>query len=268
MGTRDRTAGEDRACRGYRKPMALHLYVAEDTAVSAGATVVSNSWGGDESPETKVDDSHFGVKGVTYVFAAGDQGTPSYPATSPDVRASVGGTTLSHDANFNWTGESAWTGGGGGVSSLRAQARVPGRPDLRQAPPPTSPTMPIRTPALRSTTHTATVRPIPPDGRRSAGPAPAAPQWAALFAIANQGRAAEGKGSLDGVSQTLPALYAMTSDSSGTQLFDVVTGGKAPAQAGPGFDLVTGNGTPRKASNVVSYLVNLSRRPSPATWPP
>ncbi len=95
----------------------LHLYVAEDTAVRLGATVVSNSWGGDESVGELVDDSHFGVKGVTYVFSAGDQGTPSYPATSPDV-VSVGGTTLSHDANFNWTGESAWTGGGGGVSSF------------------------------------------------------------------------------------------------------------------------------------------------------
>ena len=69
--------------------------------------------------------------------------------------------------------------------------------------------------------------------------------------------AAEGKGCADGASQALPALYSMTSDSSGTQLFDVVTGGRATAKAGPGFDLLTGNGTPRKASNVVSYLVNL-----------
>jgi len=33
------------------------------------------------------------------------------------------------------------------------------------------------------------------------------PQWAALIAIANQGRALSGLGSLNGTTQTLPALY-------------------------------------------------------------
>ena len=38
-----------------------------------------------------------------------------------------------------------------------------------------------------------------------------APAWAGLIAIADQGRALVGKGSLDGPSQTLPALYAAAS---------------------------------------------------------
>ena len=41
------------------------------------------------------------------------------------------------------------------------------------------------------------------------GTSDAAPQWAALIAIADQGRALAGLGSLDGPSQTLPQLYAL-----------------------------------------------------------
>src|SRR5205085_7758313 len=49
-------------------------------------------------------------------------------------------------------------------------------------------------------------------GGTSAG----APQWAALVAIANQGRALAGAGSLDGVSQTLPLLYGLYTAASTT----------------------------------------------------
>ena len=37
------------------------------------------------------------------------------------------------------------------------------------------------------------------------------PAWAAILAIVNQGRALEGQGSLDGATQTLPALYSLPS---------------------------------------------------------
>ena len=36
------------------------------------------------------------------------------------------------------------------------------------------------------------------------------PAWAAIIAIADQGRALQGKGSLDGPTQTLPTLYALS----------------------------------------------------------
>ena len=65
--------------------------------------------------------------------------------------------------------------------------------------------MPIRTPDFRSTIPTA-VR--PPWGQWG-GTSDAAPQWAALIAIADQGRALAGKASLDGATQTLPMLYAL-----------------------------------------------------------
>ena len=80
-------------------------------------------------------------------------------------------------------------------------------------------------------------------GGTSAG----APQWSALIALADQGRINAGKKALDGVSQTLPALYKMSTGTDGTkQLYDVTSGRNGVGSAGTGFDLVTGRGTPRR----------------------
>ena len=74
-------------------------------------------------------------------------------------------------------------------------------------------------------------------GGTSAG----APQWAALIALADEARAVYlGAGSLDGPTQTLPAIYSpvMSGD------FNDVTSGSNGYEAGPGYDLVTGLGSP------------------------
>ena len=85
-------------------------------------------------------------------------------------------------------------------------------------------------------------------GGTSAG----APQWAALIAIANQGRALQGLGSLDGRGQTLPALYQMPSEN----FNDIVTGFNG-GHARPGFDLVTGHGSPRALVETMRALDKL-----------
>ena len=86
-------------------------------------------------------------------------------------------------------------------------------------------------------------------GGTSAG----SPQWAALVAIADQGRVLAGKAALDGPSQLLPMLYGLAA-----QDFHDVTAGTSFGQpnftAGPGYDLVTGRGTP-VANLVVADLV-------------
>ncbi len=62
---------------------------------------------------------------------------------------------------------------------------------------------------------------------------------------------------LDGTTQTLPAIYAMTTGTDGTeQLYDVTTGKNKEGYAGPGYDLVTGMGTPRRSDLVYQALVN------------
>jgi hypothetical protein len=77
-----------------------------------------------------------------------------------------------------------------------------------------------------------------------------APAWAALIAIADQGRARAGLPPLDGSSQTLPALYRLP-----PRDFHDITRGNNGFAAGAGFDLVTGRGTPR-APLLVNDLVN------------
>src|SRR5262249_45149607 len=76
-----------------------------------------------------------------------------------------------------------------------------------------------------------------------------APMWAGLIAIANQGRALAGLTALDGRPQTLPAIYQLPP----TDFHDITSGNNRLA-ASPGFDLVTGRGSPR-ANLLVPALV-------------
>ena len=83
---------------------------------------------------------------------------------------------------------------------------------------------------------------------RVGGTSLSAPAWAALIAIADQSRASIGLGSLDGATQTLPMIYASSSD------FNDITVGNNGYSRRPGYDLVTGLGTP-KAVPLVHDLV-------------
>ncbi len=230
------------------------LLAADDKAVSLGAKIISNSWGGGETSSELSYDSHFNVPGVTFVFSAGDSGNQEYPALSPYVVA-VGGTTLSYSSSYTWTGESGWSSGGGGVSAYEPKPGYQSAlsysnrsgPDVAYNADPNTGVAVYDSYGAKRTS---------PAWGQYGGTSAGAPQWSALFAIANEERLAAGKSVLDGYTQTLPALYAMTSDSSGTDLYDVTTGANSVGSAGPGYDLVTGNGTPRKAYNTVSYLVN------------
>src|SRR5439155_509488 len=66
------------------------------------------------------------------------------------------------------------------------------------------------------------------------------PQWAALIAIADQGRALKGQSSLDGATQTLAAIYAVSAG----DFHDITVGSTQFQATGPGYDLATGRGTP------------------------
>jgi subtilase family serine protease len=228
------------------------LLTADDYAVSHGATVISNSWGAGESRREKGYDSHFTSSGVTFVFSAGDSGNQSYPAESPYV-LSVGGTTLSHDTGYNWTNEVGWSSGGGGVSRYEAKPSYQhslsysrrANPDVAYDADPNSGFAVYDSYGGYGWNYIF--------GGTSAG----APQWSALIALANQGRIGAGKSVLDGYTQTLPAIYGMTTGTTGTeQLNDVTSGRNSVGSAGPGFDLVTGRGTPRRGDLVYQALVN------------
>ncbi len=93
------------------------LFTAVDTAVSLGAEVVSNSYGGSEFPGESSYDSYFQHPGVAITVSSGDDGYGvQYPAASRYV-TSVGGTSLARAANGRGWSETAWGSTSDGTGS-------------------------------------------------------------------------------------------------------------------------------------------------------
>jgi subtilase family serine protease len=92
------------------------LGTAENEAVALGASVVSNSWGGNEFLSESSYDAYFDHTGVVITASTGDSGYGvEYPASSRYV-VGVGGTTLNLGSGNAYAGESAWNGAGSGCS--------------------------------------------------------------------------------------------------------------------------------------------------------
>ncbi len=224
-----------------------------------GVVAVSMSWGGAEFSGEGSYDSNFttpaGHAGVTFFGSAGDNGSPQlWPAISTHV-IGVGGTTLTTDAAGDYGSESAWSGTGGGISSYLSQ------PSYQQGLTIHNGTSVISANGMRTGPDVA-YDADPNTGfavygsygwggwAQVGGTSDAAPQWAGLIAIADQGRALAGLGSLDGYTQTLPDLYKLPS----SDFHSITTGSNGTYSAGPGYNLVTGLGTPI-ANLVVAGLV-------------
>lgn len=244
------------------------LMAAIDTARKyAGVCVVSMSWGDSESATESSMNVHFttpsGHKGVTFVASSGDSGAYDYnsftrgvddPAVSPNVVA-VGGTRLNLDASGNYFSESGWGdgtlsgvdgGSGGGVSAYINQPAwqrgiVTQSSAFRTAPDVAFDADPASGVAVYDSWDYGSAAPWVTVG----GTSLAAPLWAGLMAVVDQGRVLNGLTSLDGPSQTLPTIYSLPS----SDFHDITTGNNGYA-AGPGYDLVTGRGTP-----IVNLLV-------------
>jgi hypothetical protein len=121
-------------------PTFANLEEAENTAVSAGATEVSDSWGGSEQGEITPQEDEtdaFNHPGTVITAAAGDdgyldwdakeaseRGYPDYPASSPHVIA-VGGTRLSLNAEGKWGEETVWNGDGAGGGGCSTELEAP-----------------------------------------------------------------------------------------------------------------------------------------------
>jgi hypothetical protein len=221
----------------------------------AGVVVVSMSWGYGEMPSQTATDGTFttpsGHDGVTFIAATGDSGVPSfYPAYSPNVIA-AGGTTLSVDGSGNILSETGWSGSGGGVSAVESQPAYQNgivsqySMTKRTAPDVAFDGDPTTGASIYDSYDYGTATPWVKVG----GTSLSAPGWASLIAIADQARASVGLGSLDGPTQTLPMLYSFNQSD-----FNDITAGNNGSPAGPGYDLVTGRGTPRAVA-IVNDLV-------------
>jgi subtilase family serine protease len=236
-----------------------------------GVVAVSMSWGaGEWSSETSYD-SYFttpaGHVGVTFLAATLDAGAyihyhdiveyfAAYPAMSPNVVA-VGGTNLALDSSDNILSEDGSSGSGGGISLYESQPgfqRWIGTSPAHRTTPDVSYNMDAGVPVYDS--YNDPLNPWFGVGGTSAG----TPQWAALVAIADQGRALKGLAALDGPNQTLPLLYSLQ----GLDYHDITTGNNGYA-AGPGYDLVTGIGTPI-ANQLVADLTSNVGNTSAISW--
>ena len=94
------------------------LYNAVQFAASiVGVKQISMSWGGGEtSGETSTDSAVFGSTTVVYFASSGDTGGKTiYPCVSPNV-VCAGGTSVNRDSSHLYTGETTWSGSGGGPS--------------------------------------------------------------------------------------------------------------------------------------------------------
>jgi subtilase family serine protease len=208
-----------------------------------GMSVVLMSYGAREFGGETGFDGHFttptGHAGVTFVASSGDAGAPAlYPAVSRNVLA-VGGTTLRIDSEGHYLGETGWSGSGGGLSRYESQPSYQhgvvtqsgtqrGSPDVAFDADPNS--------------GVAVCDSFDDPGGpwlQVGGTSFSAPAWAALIAVSDQGRVLNGLGTLDGASGTLPALYQLP----GSDFHDIIHGNNG-YRAGPGYDLVTGRGTP------------------------
>jgi hypothetical protein len=244
------------------------LTAVQTAAKTTGVDVVSMSWGGGEFSGENTYDSFFvtpsGHNGVTFVAASGDSGAPPiYPSVSVNV-LSVGGTSLPGlDTAGDYTSETGWSGSGGGLSAGTTAQGFESQPSYQKGVVTQSSTVRAN-PDVSYDADPNTGFPVydsynngtsAPWGQWG-GTSDAAPQWSALLAIADQGRALVGLSSLDGPSQTLPKLYALSAG----DFHDITSGsstGFPTYSAGTGYDLVTGRGTPI-ANLVVSDLVGQS----------
>jgi hypothetical protein len=230
----------------------LDLLTAEQAAANApGVSTVSNSWSSGEFAGETADDSYFetpsGHQGVTFLASTGDDGAPAgYPAYSPNVVA-VGGTTLGVSPTGAYQAETGWSGSGGGVSVYEAQPSYQfikargGSATQRTAPDISMDADP--------STGVYVLDSFDGGYLQVGGTSLSCPMMAALVSIADQGRMLSGRTTLDGYTQTLPALYNLSSGN----FHDIVQGNNGyPALIG--YDMVTGLGT-AVANDIVPALV-------------
>lgn len=172
-------------------------------------------------------------------------------ASLPEM-TSVGGTTLSTDANGEWLAERAWFdpalshGSGGGVSALFD------RPSWQQVDPPTAATQGRLTPDVAAVADQFTGLKIV-FGQQFAlggGTSLAAPIWAGLTALLDDFLLSNGARLIGDFN---PKLYRIAARSNNPPFRDIVEGGNAIWPAQPGYDLVTGLGTPN-ADNLLKDL--------------
>jgi kumamolisin len=246
------------------------------------ADIVSDSWGICEfAPRTRSeyqrDEQSIAAAdaaGVSIFAASGDSGaydctekgnnptdlrlSVEYPASSAGVVA-VGGTSLSVGQDGSYLKENGWedvlsrAGSGGGLSALFARPSWQSAPGVQNR---FSNGM-RQLPDVSAAADVASPWPVVAQGQlgSAGGTSAAAPFWAASMVLVRQFAAQQNAGRLGFVA---PMLYAIASSPQPAPPFhDITAGGNLFYQATPGWDFVTGLGSPdvnNLAQDVVAYL--------------
>jgi hypothetical protein len=216
---------------------------------AAHSNVVSLSWGGSEfaSETSSTYENNFVHSGTVFTVSSGDNGAPiSWPASSPNV-VSIGGTTLRLASNGTISSETGWSGSGGGPSAYEAkptyQSKVVNQSSTRANPDVSYDADP--------NTGFATYSSFAGSGGapgwfQVGGTSAGAPQWAALFAIADQGRTLAGKPVLNATDpqEAQKILYANAGTSAFRDINSGSSNGSPVYSSTTGYDFVTGLGSP------------------------
>jgi subtilase family serine protease len=213
------------------------LGAAVNRAVTMGANVVSNSYGGGEyAAETIDENSYYNHPGVAITVSSGDSGYGAeFPASSRYVTA-VGGTSLRPAATARGWSETAWSGAGSGCS--RYAAKPSWQIDTGCARRTVADVSAVADPATGVAVYDSTPYQGSSGWLKFGGTSVAAPVVAGVYAL--------------GATSDYPSSLAYANRGS---LFDVISGSNGRCKpvgylctAGAGYDGPTGLGTPNGAA--------------------
>lgn len=212
------------------------LLIATHTAsIIPTVSVVSMSWGSEEFASQLSYDPVFIQQGVTFVAASGDTaGHTFWPSVSPNV-VSVGGTVFNGNSESGWTDQNGpnpgqGEGSGGGRSQFEAKPSY--QTNIQTGSTRFTPDVAAVGGSLVTVVDTGSLGQLYGGVFGVYGTSAAAPQWAALLAIVNQGRELANLSTLDGATHLLPVLYSL-----GQNNFNMIDGSHS-------YNTVTGLGSP------------------------
>ncbi len=199
----------------------------------ADVVAVSMSWGGPEFLGQSTYNSYFTSNhGVAFFASTGDSGAGViWPSTVSSVVA-VGGTSLALNADGTVASETAWSGGGGGISAYETEPQyqitynVPGVNGKRGVPDVSYDS----NPASGFPVYDTTAYGGQTGWFQVGGTSASCPQWAAIHLL--------------GLSVSSSNLYQDAKWSGPTYFRDITSGSNGAYSAVPGYDLVTGLGSP------------------------
>jgi kumamolisin len=211
------------------------------------AQVISISWGGCEAEQgtaemTSTDNalSQAVAEGMTVYSASGDDGSHDcqsgatgvdYPASSPYVTG-AGGTTLTLSGT-TWASEKAWSGSGGGVSTVYSKPSWQTTSGTKRTVPDISGNADY--PGSPYAIYIAgSWEPV-------GGTSCVAPLWSGFTALVDQKAKAAGKAAMGLIN---PKLYAAATAAYSANFHDITSGSNGGFSATTGVDDVTGIGSP------------------------